>query len=246
MNNEASQLVNEQRQQSDAQIRDLQEKLQEQQQIFHQALEEKEVQIKEQQLVFEKKLGEQREEFHRQQRMLEEKLEEKHQEIKTLVGQHGLSINKLHIEVGVPPYEFTIANYKEKGTMDSLYFLTSPPMYTHPGGYRFILHIQSPDGVINSSHMSVGLTHDTDRATKLRFPIEFTITLQLLNQYKDQDHYKKDIRCKLTKNDMPLVSLVEPHFIRHNDLKWNAGKQTEYLKNSCLKFRVTKVCLLDR
>ena len=227
VNNEASQLVNEQRQQSEAQIRGLQEKLQEQQRIFNQALEEKEQQL------------------HKQQRMLEEKLDEKHQEIKILEEQHGLSINELRMEVGVPPYEFTVSNYNEKSTMwcDSL---TSPPMYTHPGGYRFRLHIHPPDGLISSSHMSVGLTLDTDRATKLRLPARFTITLQLLNQYKDQDHCKRDIVCKVSKSLTSFgVYLVGPKFIPHSGLNWNASKQTEYLKNNCLKFRITKICLLD-
>ena len=151
----------------------------------------------------------------------------------------------IHILVGVPPYEFTVTNYNEKSTFQCA-SMTSPPLYTHAGGYRFRLRVHPPDGLISSSHMSVGLTLDTYRATKLRFPARFTITLQLLNQYKDQDHCKRDIVCKVSKSLISLgVCFFEPKFIPHSDLNWNASKQTEYLKNNCLKFRITKICLLD-
>ena len=72
---------------------------------------------------------------------------------------------------------------------------------------RCLFYLCPPDRLISSSHMSVGLTLDTDRATKLRFPIRFTITLQLLNQYKDQDHYKRDIICNVSKDAISLVYL---------------------------------------
>ena len=63
VNNEASQLVDEQRQQSNAQVRDLKEKFQELQQFLQQAIDKKDEQTKkvleEQQKAFEKKLEEQ-------------------------------------------------------------------------------------------------------------------------------------------------------------------------------------------
>ena len=92
MNNEASQLVNEQRQQSDVQVRDLKEKLQEQQQMM-------------------KMLEEQQEEFHKQQRILEKKLEEREQQIKTLVAQQngGSIINSPQMYTHSIGYTFRFA-----------------------------------------------------------------------------------------------------------------------------------------
>ena len=155
VNNEASQLVNEQRQQSDAQIRELEGKLQKHQ-LAHERtnalvkselneLQEKDKQVadmlKEQEKMFEKKQEEQREEFHEQQRMLEEKLEEKDQQIKTLEEQQ----NRLRIEVGVPPYYITLSNIQDKKSSNES--IISPSVYTHSTGHKLYLVLQ-PNGLI--------------------------------------------------------------------------------------------------
>ena len=137
VNNEASQLVNEQRQQSEAQIRDLQEKLQEQQQMMKM--------LEEQQELFEKKLEEQKEEFYKQQRVFKEKLEEKDQQIKTLVEQQ----NRSHIEIRILPYYFTLSNFQDMTARDL--GTSSPSMYTHSTGYKFYLLLRPNGRVVHGS-----------------------------------------------------------------------------------------------
>ena len=127
MNNEASQLVNEQRQQSDVQVRDLKEKLQEQQQMM-------------------KMLEEQQEEFHKQQRILEKKLEEREQQIKTLVAQQ----NGSHIEIRIPPYYITLSNFQDMKASGSI--INSPQMYTHSIGYTFRFALQPNGPIVGVGH----------------------------------------------------------------------------------------------
>ena len=235
VNNEASQLVNEQRQQSDAQIRDLKEKFQELQQFLQQAIDKKDEQTKkvleEQQKAFEKKLEEQREEFHKQ-------LEEKDKHIQ-------IELNRLQIKNGLFPYNLTFSNIKEAITKSQS--IVSPSLYTHPSGYKFGLVVR-PNGPLFSdgrgTHVAVlvysakGIHDDT-----LKFPARFTITLELLNQHRDQDHYRKDIQCEMVKGASSTIGLNKK-WIPHADLVWNEEKQTQYLKNDCLTFRISKISFM--
>ena len=157
VNNEASRLVNEQRQQSDAQIRALEVKLQEQQQY----------------------------------------LNDKDQQIKTLEEQHGSAINSLRMEVCIPPYEVFV-NYREIAARRCS--RTSLPMYTHPWGYKFQLRVQPPG---RNCFLSIDVCPiKSMNVDKLKFPARFTITLELLNQHRDQDHRSRDIQCEVTREKL--------------------------------------------
>ena len=237
--------ISQEQQQSDAQIRNLQEKLQEQQQMFEKIIEERNEQtrkaLEEQRKVIERKLEEQRGEFHKQHKLLEEKLEEKDQQIKTLKEEK----NRLHIQVGIPPYCITLSNFQD---MKAKYgSIRSPPVYTHNSGYKFELLIQ-PNGMLGNdgykTHVAVSVYQlKGDHDDKLKFPARFTITLELLNQHRDQDHYRRDIHCKVPirglRNVFGIGNIFS--FIPHADLEWNPRKQTQYLKNDCLKFRITEI-----
>ena len=224
------------------------QKLQEQQRAFDQKFEENNKQmtkvLEEQQRVFEKKLGEQREEFHKQQRMLEEKLEERDRQIRTLEEQHGSHINSLRMEVGTPPFEFTLFDYKEnKERKDSVY---APSWYTHPGGYKLQIRLW-PKGLIYGSGTHLTLYFyllKGQNDSMLKFPARFTITLELLNQHRDQDHYTKKltssaIEKKAIARDTPII--VDFQFIPNVNLTWNEHKQTQFLKHNCLTFRISNI-----
>ena len=233
VNNEASQLVNEQRQQSEARIKDLEAKLQEE----REAQREKDAQVKEQQKLFEEKLGELREEFHKQQRMLEEKLEEKDRQIKTLEEQFGSAVDSLRLEVGILPYKFTLSNY-QKAKATSTGSMVSPHMYIRPGGFKFELKVWPSMNC--STH--VKLTFCLVKNDQLELPSRLTITLELLNQHRDQDHVRKDMKWVVARSNMDCHTAGSVRtLISHSDLEWNADKQTQYLKNDCLKFRITKI-----
>ena len=117
-------------------------------------------------------------------------------------------------------------------------------MYTHPGGYKFILRL-SPHGnsVYAGTHvsMNIGTLKGYNNTDNLKFPVKFTITVQLLNQYRDQDHHTRDVSCNLKIRGGSGLIGCDYKFISHSDLEWNCDKQTQYLKDDSLKFRITKI-----
>ena len=97
----------------------------------------------------------------------------------------------------------------------------------------------------NGTHVSVAVySLKGDHDAELKIPAKFLITLQLLNQHRDQDHHTRDIQCGIkTREDIGNFSGSDLTFIPHDDLEWNRAKQTQYLKNDCLKFRITKIVI---
>ena len=73
----------------------------------------------------------------------------------------------------------------------------------------------------------------------LQSPAQFTITLQLLNQHRDQDH------ITVTKQFWWAGTSGSQYFteklLAHNNLELNAQKQTQYLKDDCLRFCISKI-----
>ena len=86
----------------------------------------------------------------------------------------------------------------------------------------------------------------------LKWPIQFTITLELLNQERDQDHIRVSktffVTSPIDADKGYVISIRVPIpdsnseiFIRElspNSLEYNAKKKTCYLKNDSLLFRV--------
>ena len=208
-------------------------------QTFEQKLEEKDIQTKkalaEQQKVFERKLGEQQKEFITQ-------LEQKDEQIKTLVEQHALNINSLRIELGIPPYQFTVINYQKEKTNGYRNF--SPYTYTHPSGYKIRLRVDLNGWAEGrGTHVSVSVCiYNGDYDDNLKFPAKFSVILELLNQHKDQDHYTREILCRQEERvNSGRICGSCTTFIPHADLELNEDEQTQYLKNDCLKFRTLKI-----
>lgn len=65
----------------------------------------------------------------------------------------------------------------------------------------------------------------------------FSVTLQLLNQLSDSNHYTQRFECTFKGQPMGLVTTNAFNYITFNELyKRQVGVQ--YLKDDCLKFRV--------
>ena len=235
--------------------KDFEQKLQEQQGMFEQKLQE-------QQEEFEKKVKQQMEEHEQKQKkndermqQVEQKLDTQNQEFKERLGGQQKEfqemvkqieslqskIQEITPHVHSPPYYCTASNYQQaRGG-----YTTSPPMYTHPGGYKFKLELY-PNGDGAGTHVSVRVySLKSDHDTELKVPVKFTIALQLLNQHRDQDHHTRDIQCEIKTRDKIGSGLYfigyDWTFIPLADLEWNHDKQTQYLKDDCLKFRITKI-----
>ena len=127
----------------------------------------------------------------------------------------------------------------------------SPPFYTGPGGYKMCLKVYANgkgDGA--GTHVSVYVylmrgEHDD----KLTWPFRGDITIQLVNQNRDQDHVEYievfddeaaafgDVSDRVTEGERAKVGWGEQELVSHTKLE----STKQYLKNDCIKFRVTKV-----
>ena len=248
--------------QKDEQIKQVEQKLQDQQEVFEKKLVEKDEQVKhvEQKLEkqgqeFQEQLGGQQKEFQKQLQQRDDqirKVQLKNEELQQLVERNFQQmlpmINKMqsYTDKCVPPHDITLSNYQQVKARKT--YIGSPPMYTHPGGYKFTLRLY-PSGLILGSgtgtHVTVAV-HSVkgDYDAEIKFPVKFTITVQLLNQHRDQDHHTRDIQCRMeTREEIGRTFGIGANyeFVPHADLEWNRDKQTQYLKDDCLKFRITKI-----
>ncbi len=147
---------------------------------------------------------------------------------------------------GLPPYLVSLHNFHRLKTSNS--YWTSPPLYTHPRGYKFCMRVY-PNGMgeggSSGTRTSVELCsmkgEDDDRLT---WPADCTITVQLLNQHRDLDHVTVSRRFQWHKPSTAYPWKIEwltRQLVTHKDMVWNASKQTHYLKNDNLVFKITKI-----
>ena len=256
-NDERMQQLGGQLQQNDKQIKQAEQNLQDQQEVFEKKLEEKdellEQKLEKQSQEFQEQLRGQQKEFQKQLQQRDDqirKVQLKNEELQQLVERNFQQmlpmINKMqsYTDQCDPPHDCTLSNYQQAKARNG--FIGSPPMYTHPGGYQFKLKLY-PNGLVSGDGMHVTVyvySLKSDHDATLKIPVKFTITLQLLNQHRNQDHHTRDIQCEMETREMiGMVWAVgsDSTFISHADLEWNSDKQTQYLKDDCLKVRITKI-----
>ena len=233
---------------------DFEQKLQEQQEMFEKKMKQqkeehdermqqlgKQLQQKDEQVEqnreSQKELQEQMKEKNQQIKQVEQKMKEKDKQIESLQSK----IQEITPHVHSPPYYCTLSNYRQ--VKANVGYIFSPPMYTHPGGYKYKLSLW-PNGIGpgTGTHVSVLIySVKSDHDAELKVPVKFTITVQLPNQHRDQDHHTRDIPCEMTREKIGGEDIgYDWTFIPHADLEWNRAKQTQYLKDDCLRFRITK------
>ena len=91
------------------------------------------------------------------------------------------------------PYEFTFSNYQEQ--LDSKSTWMTQPFFTTQGGYKICVRV-APHGIGNGekSHLSVHVyLMKGEYDSMLKWPFCGSITIQLLNQMKNQAHFEQTI-----------------------------------------------------
>jgi len=184
---------------------------------------------------FQKRLQEQQDDLQQQvERIekLEKQLKDKEQELE-----------QLNMKLRIPPFHFTVSNFNQLKTKNTIWY--SPPMYTHLHGYKLCIAVW-PNGLSGGRGTHVGVylySMSGEFDATLQWPAKFTITLQLLNQHRDQDHITVTHQFQWNKPEGERVSVdwFTTKLIAHTDLELNAQKQTQYLKDDCLHFRITKI-----
>jgi len=193
------------------------------------ALKEQIVQVKEDHEKLEVQSQQQAERIEK----LEKQLKEKEKELE-----------QLNMKLGMPPFTFTMSNFNQLKAKKTTWY--SPPLYTHTHGYKFCTRVLPygayPDGY--GTHVSVWLySMSGEFDATLQWPAKFTITLQLLNQHRDKDHITvtKQFQWKKPGSERESAGPFTTRLIAHTDLELNAQKQTQYLKDDRLRFRITKI-----
>ena len=137
-----------------------------------------------------------------------------------------------------PPVCFTLNNFSKLKAGGK--FWTSPALYTHKQGYKIHVLVD-PDnygGGVRACVWAKPGEHDA----RLKWPARASFTIQLLNQHRDDAHPtggSGEREWGRPTGDKCIASWQL--FISQAALDWNYGKQTQYLKNDCLVFRLAEV-----
>ena len=111
---------------------------------------------------------------------------------------------------------------------------TSPPIYTHPQGYKMCLEVDANgDGSGEGTHVSVFICimkgkHDD----QLQWPFEGDIIIEPLNWREDKGHHENLVSLKYWTSTG--LGLGCPQFISHSFLSYNPTTNIEYLQDDCL------------
>ena len=133
---------------------------------------------------------------------------------------------------------FRVTDYNTKKTANTHYY--SHPFYTHPKGYRMqILLYANGYGPFEGTHVSVYLRLLKGANDEgLAWPYVGNVTLTLLNQLANDNHHSHTCVCE-PKHNVQIDSLKGLPQFSHCELSHNPLKNTQYLVNDTLYFRVT-------
>jgi len=154
--------------------------------------------------------------------------------------------------LGIMPFDIHFSNYKEIKAKNEL--MDSPPFYTHPGGYKLNLRVR-PNGFLSGKGKYLSLWFNSlksDYDAVLRFPVKFTVTVQLLNQHSDPNHVIEDeghvtseVKCEVTPEKAGTWRYIgaEWELVEHGGMELDSENGTQYLKNDCIRFRILRIVL---
>ena len=127
---------------------------------------------------------------------------------------------------------------KKKESSEAFRF---PPFYTHHNGYHMALKVYANGWVAGKgTHVSVYapiLAGEYD--AELKWPFIGEITFTLLNQLEDKNHKIYCMHFDAARNARAGSDWGKPTFIPHSALAHDPVKNTQYLKDDKLYFRIT-------
>ena len=136
---------------------------------------------------------------------------------------------------------FNISDYQMKKDMDTA---CQSSFYTSPEGYHMaIIVYANGKSSGKGTHVSIYvymLKGEND--DKLNWPFVGDITIILLNQLEDMNHFSKTLNIKAEYDIRPVQGKGKNrgycNYIPHSELGYNPEKYTQYLKKNTLCFRV--------
>ena len=139
------------------------------------------------------------------------------------------------------PMVFRMTGYNARKATDNWFY--SDSFYTSPGGYKMCI------GVVPNGHTTGKGTHVSVFArlvegaydASLSWPFIGTVTFILLNQFADDYHHSEMFEFTTISNANVGNDYSNAQFISHSALSHDPVKNTQYVKNDTLYFRVTVV-----
>lgn len=141
--------------------------------------------------------------------------------------------------------ELTMGNFESKKRDHVPWF--SPPFYTHPQGYKMCLQVNANGlGQGKGTHMSTYIhMMRGEFDDQLMWPFRGHISVQLVDQERESDHFHHtfhftdaaplEVRERQRERERSQHGRGPSKFILLTELR------PKYLKNDCLRFRITKV-----
>ena len=151
-----------------------------------------------------------------------------------------------HTGQPIGPVEFTITNFRQYQDDEDWF---SPPFYTHPHGYKMCLGVAPKGwGDGRGTHLCVAIyIMHGEFDDQLKWPFRGDITFQLMNLEENKDHVVSTVNFDDNTPDKCAnrVTLVERNRagIGQSDVLPLSELEPKYLKNNCIKLRITKVVL---
>ena len=137
------------------------------------------------------------------------------------------------------PIKFRLRDYEEK--KDNKERVQSPSYYTYPNGYHMAIRVY-PNGHATgrNTHVAVYAVFLEGRYdSELEWPFIGDITLTLLNQLEDKNHYQMMAPATAADNRQVGTAWGKPQFIPLSALGYDPVKKTQYLKDDTLYFRMS-------
>ena len=156
----------------------------------------------------------------------------------------ALDVKKPLAPVFIPPPDIVMTDFEKHKKPGDRWF--SPAFYSHIGGYKMCLGVYA-NGCSKgeATHVSVSIylmQGEYDR--QLKWPFRGDITIQLLNQSRDEGHREKtfsfddkvgdDVAGRVVGQERATKGWGYHQFIAHTELN------VENNNNDCLKFRISK------
>lgn len=158
----------------------------------------------------------------------------------------SLSSGSTSRRYSLAPFSFTMKSFAHRKQQKVIWF--SPPFYSHSCGYKMQLRVDAngtQDG--KDSHLSVYVyLMKGDFDDELPWPFRGNVTVRIVNQLEDSNHYERVIDFPKGTNPLSVDRVTVgsrvkaghgySQFIPHLDLSYD--RHCQYLKDDCIKFVV--------
>ena len=154
---------------------------------------------------------------------------------KTVELERDLKETKDKLQKSETALKFKLINFQKTKNKDGC--VQSPSYNTSPQGYHLALKVY-PNGHESGrgTHVSVfAAVLKGEYDAQLKWPLIGQVTFTLLNQLEDKNHFQR--KGNLTADVKERAGLLD--FIPHSALGYNPLKNTQYLKDDTLYFRMS-------